>query len=132
MTVDERIQELISAYSLGVLEGEDLKALEEFKQNNPVQFEEMLRENEAEFARLSFAASLPDRPSSAVDQIAALQKENRTLKGRIEELTAQLQPKKAMPQRKPSTPAKTVKKTPAWRVVRFFIAFLLVRFRRDM
>lgn len=55
MTVDERIQELISAYSLGVLEGEDLKALEEFKQNNPVQFEEMLRENEAEFARLSFA-----------------------------------------------------------------------------
>lgn len=62
MTVDERIQELISAYSLGVLEGDDLREVEEFKQNNPGQFDELLRENELEFSRLSYAVSksMPD------------------------------------------------------------------------
>ncbi len=62
MAVDERIQELISAYSLGVLEGEELKEVEEFKLKNPGQFDELLRENEAEFSRLPYAVggALPD------------------------------------------------------------------------
>ena len=62
MTVDERIQELISAYSLGVLEGEDLKVVEDFKEKNPLEFDEMLRENETEFSRLSYAVggNIPD------------------------------------------------------------------------
>jgi nucleoid-associated protein YgaU len=38
------------------------------------------------FAELSFAASLPDRPSSAVEQIASLQKENDLLKEQFNEL----------------------------------------------
>jgi len=62
MAADERIQELISAYSLGVLEGEDLREVEEFKQKNPTQFDEILRENEIEFSRLSLAVegNMPD------------------------------------------------------------------------
>ena len=62
MAVEERIQELISAYSLGVLEGDDLRELEEFKQNNPSLFDELLRENEGEFTRISYAVggAMPD------------------------------------------------------------------------
>ena len=62
MAVDERIQELISAYSLGVLEGDELREVEEFKQKNPAQFDEMLRESEENFSRISHAvgSAVPD------------------------------------------------------------------------
>ena len=62
MTIDERIQELISAYSLGVLEGEDLKIVEDFKKNYPMEFDEILRENETEFSHISYAVegNMPD------------------------------------------------------------------------
>ena len=55
MQIDERLQELLSAYSLGVLEGEDLKEIEEFKQNHPEQFNELLKENELAFTQLSYS-----------------------------------------------------------------------------
>lgn len=55
MPSEDRIQELISAYSLGVLDGEDLKELEEYIQKNPEVYQELLRENEEAFSQLSFA-----------------------------------------------------------------------------
>ncbi len=77
MAADERIQELISAYSLGVLEGEDLREVEEFKQKNPGQFDELLRENEEEFSRLSFAVggAMPD-PALKKKLITDIRKES--------------------------------------------------------
>jgi len=62
MAIDERIQELISAYSLGALEGDDLREIEEFKQSNPEQFEELLKESELAFSQLTYAVkgSSPD------------------------------------------------------------------------
>ncbi|MGI9553383.1 MAG: anti-sigma factor [Thermodesulfobacteriota bacterium] len=55
MAIDERIQELISAYSLGALEGDDLRVVEEFKQNHPDQFDELVKENELAFSQLTYA-----------------------------------------------------------------------------
>ena len=62
MAKDERIQELISAYSLGVLEGDDLRELEEFKNTHPERFNELVRENELAFSQLSYAVkgNMPD------------------------------------------------------------------------
>ena len=62
MAIDERIQELISAYSLGALEGDDLREVEEFKQNHPEQFDELVRENELAFSQLTYAlkGAMPD------------------------------------------------------------------------
>lgn len=62
MAIDDRIQELISAYSLGVLEGDDLRELEEFKQNYPEQFNELVKENELAFTQLTYAVkgTMPD------------------------------------------------------------------------
>jgi tetratricopeptide (TPR) repeat protein len=42
------------------------------------------------YARLSFAASLPDRPSGSVQRIADLMKENRLLRERVSELLQEL------------------------------------------
>ena len=55
MPTNERIQELISAFSLGVLDGEDLKELEDYIENNPDEYKELLKENEEVFSQLSYA-----------------------------------------------------------------------------
>ena len=55
METDERIQEMISAYSLGVLEGDDLKMLEQYREKNPEQFMELVKESEIAFSQLAFA-----------------------------------------------------------------------------
>lgn len=81
MAIDERIQELISAYSLGALEGEDLREVEEFKQNHPEQFEELLRENELAFSQLTYAVkgSTPD-PALKKKLMSEIQEESKIYK----------------------------------------------------
>ena len=62
MVTDERIQELITAYSLGALEGDDLREIEEFKKNNPAEFNELLMESENAFSQLNYVVkgTMPD------------------------------------------------------------------------
>jgi len=54
MPDNDRIQELVSAYTLGVLDGDDLKELEDYLKNNPVVYQELLKENEAAFSQLAY------------------------------------------------------------------------------
>jgi len=60
METDERLQELISAYSLGVLEGEDLKMLEQYREKNPEHFMELVKESENAFSQLAYAVKGTD------------------------------------------------------------------------
>ncbi|MGI9535364.1 MAG: anti-sigma factor [Thermodesulfobacteriota bacterium] len=78
MAIDERIQELISAYSLGVLEGDDLREVEEFKQNHPDQFEELVKENELAFSQLTYAVK-GAMPNSGLKKklMSAIKEENK-------------------------------------------------------
>jgi len=54
MPKNDRIQELISAYTLGVLDGDDLKVLEDYLKNNPEVYKELTKENEAAFSQLAY------------------------------------------------------------------------------
>jgi anti-sigma-K factor RskA len=54
MPNDDRIQELVSAYTLGVLDGDDLKELEDYLKNNPGYYRELMKENEDAFSQLSY------------------------------------------------------------------------------
>lgn len=60
MPNEDRIQELISAYSLGVLDGDDLKELQNLLEKNPGAYDELLKENEEAFSQLSFAVKGKD------------------------------------------------------------------------
>ena len=54
MPNNDRIQELTSAYTLGVLDGDDLKELEDYLRNNPEVYKELINENEAAFSQLAY------------------------------------------------------------------------------
>lgn len=79
MPYDDRIKELISAYSLGVLDGEDLKELEDFLAKNPGVYNDLLRENEEAFSQLSYvvkgANPSPELRSKLLNEVKASEKE---------------------------------------------------------
>jgi len=54
MPNNDRIQELASAYTLGVLDGDDLKELEDYLRINPEVYKELIKENEAAFSQLAY------------------------------------------------------------------------------
>lgn len=54
MPYDDRIEELVSAYALGVLDGDDLIELEDHLRDNPGVYEELVNENEAAFSQLAY------------------------------------------------------------------------------
>lgn len=54
MPYNDRIEELVSAYALGVLDGDDLKELEDHLRENPGVYRELLSENEAAFSQLAY------------------------------------------------------------------------------
>ncbi|CAN0515550.1 unnamed protein product, partial [Scytosiphon promiscuus] len=54
MPYDERIEELVSAYALGVLDGDELKELEDHIRNNPGVYQDLVNENEAAFSQLAY------------------------------------------------------------------------------
>lgn len=60
MPDNERIQELVSSYTLGVLDGDDLKELEDYLKNNPAAYQELLKENEAAFSQLAYVTKGSD------------------------------------------------------------------------
>ena len=60
MPDNDRIQELVSAYTLGVLDSEDLKELEGYLKENPAFYQELLRENEAAFSQLAYVTKGSD------------------------------------------------------------------------
>ncbi len=79
MPYDERVQELISAYSLGVLDGEDLKELEDFLAKNPGVYNDLLRENEEAFSQLSYVVKggspSPELRTKLLNEVKASEKE---------------------------------------------------------
>lgn len=54
MPYDDRIEELVSAYALGVLDSGELKELEDYIRENPRVYQELVNENEAAFSQLAY------------------------------------------------------------------------------
>lgn len=87
---------------------------------NPNSQKKALVQGEIQRAKMEYAASLPDRPSDAVQTIAAMEKERELLKGRIAELQTQVDQAKAAAKAaaekaatQPSQPARTPVAGPA-------------------
>ncbi len=76
MPYDDRIEELISAYTLGVLDGNELKELEDYLRNNPGVYQKLINENEAAFSQLAYVlkGSSP-RPGLRNELLADIKKE---------------------------------------------------------
>lgn len=70
---------------------------ERFLDLNPNSQKKMLVLGEIQRAKMEYAASLPDRPSDAVQTIAGMEKERELLKARIAELQQQVDQLKARP-----------------------------------
>lgn len=54
MPYNDRIEELISAYTLGALDGNELKELEDYLRKNPGVYQELINENEEVFSQLAY------------------------------------------------------------------------------
>ena len=55
MSDNERIEELISAYTLGILDGDDLVEAEKYIKENPQKYNELIRENEIAISQTAHA-----------------------------------------------------------------------------
>ncbi|GJM15775.1 MAG: hypothetical protein DHS20C13_11020 [Thermodesulfobacteriota bacterium] len=78
MPYDDRIEELISAYTLGVLDGNELKELEDYIRKNPGVYQELINENEAVFSQLAYVLKVSSpRPGLRNELLSDIQKEKK-------------------------------------------------------
>jgi len=55
MSENDRIEELISAYTVGVLDGDDLIEVENYIKSNPEKYKKLIEENELAFSQIAHA-----------------------------------------------------------------------------
>jgi len=81
MINNEKIEELISAYAMGTLDGDELRDVEEYIQKNPEEAEKLLRESEIVFSNIPY---IMKGASPRVDLIDKLIEEIREEKKNVE------------------------------------------------